>query len=42
MNTKFWLNNPKILFHKDKLLDVWPYSHMTYNEKMNATSRFQE
>ena len=40
MNTKFWLNNPKILFNKDKLLDVWPYSHMTYNEKMNATTRF--
>jgi hypothetical protein len=40
MNTKFWLNNPKILFHKDKLLEVWPYSHMNYNEKMNATTRF--
>ena len=40
MNTKFWLNEPKILFHKDKLLDVWPYSDMNYNEKMNATTRF--
>lgn len=40
MDTKFWLNNPKILFHKDKLLEVWPYLHMGYNEKMNATTRF--
>lgn len=40
MDTKFWLNNPKILFHKDKLLEVWPYMHMNYNEKMNATTRF--
>lgn len=40
MDTKFWLNNPKILFRKDKLLEVWPYLHMSYNEKMNATTRF--
>lgn len=40
MDVKFWLHNPKILFHKDKLLEVWPYSHMSYNEKMNATTRF--
>ena len=40
MDTKFWLNNPKILFHNDKLLEVWPYMHMSYNEKMNATTRF--
>lgn len=40
MDTNFWLNNPKILFHKDRLLEVWPYSHMNYNEKINATTRF--
>ena len=40
MDTKFWLNNPKILFHQDKLLELWPYMHMGYNEKMNATTRF--
>jgi len=40
MDIKFWLQNPKILFHKDKLLEVCPYSHMSYNEKMNATTRF--
>lgn len=40
MDTKFWLNNPKILFHNDKLLEVWPYMNMSYNEKMNATTRF--
>jgi len=40
MDTKFWLNNPKILFQQDKLLELWPYMHMSYNEKMNATTRF--
>ena len=40
MDTKFWLNNPKVLFHKDHLLEVWPYTQLSYNEKMNATTRF--
>lgn len=40
MDTKIWLNNPKILFHKDKLLEVWPYTQLSFNEKMNATTRF--
>ena len=40
METKFWLQDPKVLLHKDKLLEVWPYSHMNYNEKINATTRF--
>tara|TARA_A100001011_G_scaffold400745_1_gene518239 strand:- start:1059 stop:1655 length:597 start_codon:yes stop_codon:yes gene_type:complete len=40
MDKKFWLNNPKILFNKEKLLEIWPYSHLNYNEKMNATTRF--
>jgi len=40
METKFWLQDPKALLHKDKLLEVWPYSHMNYNEKINATTRF--
>ena len=40
MDTKIWLNNPKILFHKDKVLEVWPYTQLSFNEKMNATTRF--
>lgn len=40
MDTKFWLNDPKILFHKDKLLEVWPYTQLSFNEKINATTRF--
>ena len=41
METKFWLQDPKVLLHKDKLLEVWPYSHMNYNEKINATTKDQ-
>lgn len=40
MDKAFWMNNYKVLFNKDKLLEIWPYSHMSYNEKMNATTRF--
>lgn len=40
MSDRFWINNPKILFHKDKILHIWPKSVMSYDEKMNATTRF--
>ena len=40
MDAKFWLNDPKILFHKDKLLEVWPYTQLSFNQKINATTRF--
>ena len=40
MNDLFWLNEPSILLRKDKLTEIWPYSHMSFNNKMNATTRF--
>lgn len=35
----FWINNPMILFNKDKLLDLWPMETMNFYEKLNAVSR---
>jgi|TARA_Y100000816_G_scaffold151210_2_gene107687 cbb3-type cytochrome oxidase subunit 3 len=40
MEELFWLNEPSILFRKDKILEFWPYMHMTFTQKLNATTRF--
>ena len=40
MNELFWLNEPTILFRKDKLMEFWPYSHMSFTQKLNASTRF--
>ena len=40
MSDSFWLNDFKIIFKKDKLNEIWPYENMTYNQKLNATTRF--
>ena len=40
MNDIFWLENPTILFKRDKILNIWPYAKMNINEKLNATTRF--
>jgi hypothetical protein len=39
MTTTFWLNDPLILFNKDYILQLWPSSDMTYEEKLNAITR---
>jgi hypothetical protein len=36
MNDIFWLENPKILFHKSHIFEIWPYEKMNYNEKLNG------
>lgn len=36
----FWLDNPLILFQKDKIKEFYPNNHLTFNEKCNAISRF--
>lgn len=36
----FWLDNPGILIHPDRLIEFWPSSDMTEDEKLNAMSRF--
>ncbi len=39
-SNEFWLNNPTILFKKNKITQLWPKENMNYNEKLNAISRF--
>lgn len=39
MASIFWINEPTILFNKDYILQVWPSSNMSYEEKLNAISR---
>ena len=38
MTIQFWLKDPTILF-KENITDVWPKSHMSYEEKLNAITR---
>ena len=40
MTDLFWFHDPKILFRKDRLTQIWPYEDMTFYEKLNATTRF--
>ena len=40
MTEQFWIHDHCILFKKSKLMELWPYKHMTYNQQLNATSRF--
>ena len=39
MTMTFWSNDPTILFNKDYVLQMWPTSTMTYEEKLNAITR---
>ena len=36
----FWLNDPTILFKQKYITQLWPYSYLTYEEKLNAITRF--
>jgi hypothetical protein len=36
----FWINNPTILFDISYVREIWPYSYMTRDEKLNAMTRF--
>jgi hypothetical protein len=36
----FWLNDPSILFKQKYITQLWPYSYLTYEEKLNAITRF--
>ena len=35
----FWATNPNILFDNKYLLEFFPVSEMTYNQKLNAITR---
>ena len=39
MTTVYWLNDPKILFDKNYITELWPSNTMTYTEKMNTLCR---
>ena len=39
MTTIYWLEDPKILFDKKSITELWPSDDMTYTEKMNTLSR---
>ena len=36
---KFWLNDLTILFSKNKLIEVIPYSNLNFNDKLNTVFR---
>ena len=36
----FWVNEPTVLFNKKYINQIWPYSYLTYEEKLNAATRF--
>ena len=38
MTIDFWLKDPTILF-KENIMELWPKSSMSYEEKLNAISR---
>ena len=37
--TKFWLNDPTVLFNRNNLLQIIPYNHLSTNEKLNSIFR---
>lgn len=39
MDTAFWINNPMVLFNKDKIMELWPLQTMTIEEKLNGITR---
>jgi hypothetical protein len=36
----FWVKDPTILFNQKYIKQIWPYSYLTYEEKLNAMTRF--
>lgn len=39
MDTAFWINNPMVLFNKDKIMELWPLQTMSIEEKLNGITR---
>jgi hypothetical protein len=39
MTIPFWSNDPSILFKREYILEIWPMTNMTYEQKMNAITR---
>lgn len=34
-----WTNEPTILFHKDYILELWPFENLSHTQKINAITR---
>lgn len=39
MTNPFWINEPNVLFKKDRITEIWPTSNMQFSEKLNAITR---
>lgn len=39
MTTKFWLEDPSILFNQSQIMQMWPRADMSQNQKLNAVTR---
>ena len=39
MDTTLWINEPTILFHKDYILELWPFDNLSHSQKINAITR---
>ena len=39
MTSTFWTSDPNILLKKEVILQIWPTTSMSYEEKLNAISR---
>ena len=37
--SSLWVKDPTILLRKDKLIEIWPNSKMSSEDKVNAISR---
>ena len=36
----FWIKDPTILFNQKYITQLWPYPDLSYEEKLNAITRF--
>jgi len=39
MSMPLWVNEPTILFHKDYILELWPFENLSHTQKVNAITR---
>jgi hypothetical protein len=39
MSMPLWTNEPTILFHKDYILELWPFENLSHTQKINAITR---
>ena len=37
---QFWINEPTVLFNNEHITELWPTATMSYEQKLNAVTRF--